>query len=337
MNSRLKAALGLGLFLAGPGMAVADTLENVRTRGMLICGTNPATAGFSMPDNDGNWTGFDVDYCRAVAAAVFGDPDKVRFIPLEAKDRFTALQTGEIDILAHNATWTSSRDASLGILFAGIYFYDGQGFMVHQGGPTNAAELDGASICVSQGTTSELNIADFFRTHGMTYEAVGFADEIDELKAFEQGRCDVYSADTSSLNAARLQMADPAANVVLPETISKEPLGPAVRQGDDTWFNIAKWTLFALVSAEELGVTSANVSEMTGSDNPNIRRLLGAEGTFGKDLGLADDWVVQVIKATGDHGEIFERDIGTNSPLGIQRGLNALWNDGGLLYAPPIR
>ena len=337
MRNKLKTALALGLFLAGAGVATASTLDDVKARGTLICGTNPATAGFSMPDNNGNWTGFVVDYCRAVAAAVLGDPAKVQFIPLESKDRFTALQSGEIDILAHNATWTSSRDASLGILFAGVYFYDGQGFMVHQDGPTEAAGLDGASICVSQGTTSELNIADYFRTHGMTYEAVGFANEIDELKAFEQGRCDVYSADTSSLNAARLQMADPAASVVLQDIISKEPLGPVVRQGDDGWLNIAKWTLFALVSAEEFGVTSANVEEMTASDNPNIRRLLGAEGTFGKDLGLADDWAASIVKAVGNYGEMFERNIGASSPLGIKRGANALWNAGGLQYAPPIR
>lgn len=337
MNGVTATIAALALFLANTGIAAASTLDDVKARGTLICGTNPATAGFSLPDNNGNWTGFVVDYCRAVATAVLGDPAKVKFIPLESKDRFTALQSGEIDILAHNATWTSSRDASLGILFAGVYFYDGQGFMVHKGGPTDASGLDGASICVSQGTTSELNIADYFRTHGMTYEAVGFANEIDELKAFEQGRCDVYSADTSSLNAARLQMANPDDNVVLPDIISKEPLGPVVRQGDDAWFNVAKWALFALVSAEEFGVTSANVDEMRNSDNPNIRRLLGAEGTFGKDLGLADDWAANVVKAVGNYGEMFERNIGTSSPLGIKRGVNALWSTGGLQYAPPIR
>lgn len=336
-NEMTGALAALAFLLASTAMATAGTLDDVKAHGTLVCGTNPATAGFSMPDNSGNWTGFVVDYCRAVAAAVLGDPAKVKFIPLEAKDRFTALQSGEIDVLAHNATWTSSRDASLGILFAGVYFYDGQGFMVHRGGPTAAANLDGASICLSQGTTSELNVADYFRSHNMKYEAVGFADELDELKAFEQGRCDVYTADTSSLNAARLQMANPGDFVVLPDIISKEPLGPAVRQGDDTWFNVAKWTLFALVTAEELGVTSANVDEMTKSDNPNIRRLLGVEGTFGKDLGLTDDWVVHVIKAVGNYGEMFERDIGTSSPLGIKRGLNALWNNGGLQYAPPNR
>jgi general L-amino acid transport system substrate-binding protein len=337
MRNGLTAAVAALALLATGGLASASTLDDVKARGTLICGTNPATAGFSLPDNNGNWTGFVVDYCRAVATAVLGDPAKVKFIPLESKDRFTALQSGEIDILAHNATWTSSRDASLGILFAGIYFYDGQGFMVHKGGPTDAAGLDGASICVSQGTTSELNIADYFRTRNMTYEPVGFANEIDQLKAFEEGRCDVYSADTSSLNAARLQMANPDDNVVLAEIISKEPLGPVVRQGDDAWFNIAKWTLFALVSAEEFGVSSANVDEMKASDNPNVRRLLGAEGTFGKDLGLADDWVAQIVKAVGNYSEMFERNIGASSPLGIKRGANALWSAGGLQYAPPIR
>ncbi|MBB4192603.1 general L-amino acid transport system substrate-binding protein [Rhizobium aethiopicum] len=316
----------------------AGTLDEVKAKGVLTCGTNPATAGFSVPDNDGKWTGFVVDYCRAVAAGVLGDATKVKFIPLNAKDRFTALQSGEIDILAHNATWTSSRDTSLGIIFAGTYFYDGQGFMVRKSENIQSAKaLDGASICVSQGTTAELNLADYFRTNGMTYSAVGFADEEAVIKAYEEGRCDVFSADTSSLNAARIRMAKPDENIVLPEIISKEPLGPAVRQGDDQWLNIAKWTLNVMLAAEEFGVTSKNVDEMKNSGDPNIRRLLGVEGSFGKDVGLGATWSQDIIKQVGNYSEIFERSIGKESPLRIERGVNALWSAGGLQYAPPIR
>ncbi len=316
----------------------AGTLADVKSKGILTCGTNPATAGFSVPDNDGKWTGFVVDYCRAVAAGVLGDSTKVKFIPLNAKDRFTALQSGEIDILAHNATWTSSRDTSLGIIFAGTYFYDGQGFMVRKSENIQSAkDLDGASICVSQGTTAELNLADYFRSNGMKFSAVGFADEEAVIKAYEEGRCDVFSADTSSLNAARIRMANPDDNVVLPEIISKEPLGPAVRQGDDQWLNVAKWTLNVMLTAEEFGVTSKNVDEMKNSENPNIRRLLGVEGGFGKDVGLGDTWSQDIIKQVGNYSEVFERSIGKGSPLKIARGVNALWNAGGLQYAPPIR
>ncbi|MGF6175410.1 amino acid ABC transporter substrate-binding protein [Ensifer sp. 4252] len=316
----------------------AGTLDNVKSKGILTCGTNPATAGFSVPDNDGKWTGFVVDYCRAVAAGVLGDATKVKFIPLNAKDRFTALQSGEIDILAHNATWTSSRDTSLGIIFAGTYFYDGQGFMVRKSENIQSAkDLDGASICVSQGTTAELNLADYFRSNDMTFSAVGFADEEAVIKAYEEGRCDVFSADTSSLNAARIRMANPDDNVVLPDVISKEPLGPAVRQGDDQWLNIAKWTLNVMLAAEESGVTSKNLDEMKNSDNPNIRRLLGVEGSLSKDVGLGASWSQDIIKQVGNYSEIFERSIGKDSPLKIARGANALWNAGGLQYAPPIR
>ncbi|MGI0525904.1 amino acid ABC transporter substrate-binding protein [Rhizobium giardinii] len=337
MRKIITAVLGAA-FAACASSVWAGTLDDVKAKGILTCGTNPATAGFSIPDNDGKWTGFVVDYCRAVAAGVLGDATKVKFIPLNAKDRFTALQSGEIHILAHNATWTSSRDTSLGILFAGTYFYDGQGFMVRKSENIQSAkDLDGASICVSQGTTAELNLADYFRSHGMTFSAVGFADEEAVIKAYEEGRCDVFSADTSSLNAARIRMAKPDDNVLLPDVISKEPLGPTVRQGDDQWLNIAKWTLNVMLAAEEFGVTSKNIDEMKGSDNPNIRRLLGVEGSFGKDLGLSETFSQDIIRQVGNYAEIFERSIGKDSPLKIERGVNALWNAGGLQYAPPIR
>ena len=331
-----------GLFAAAvaccASSASAATIDNVKKNGILTCGTNAATAGFSLPDSEGKWTGFVVDYCRAVAAAVLGSAQKVKFIPLTPKDRFTALQSGEIDILAHNATWTSSRETTLGILFAGTYFYDGQGFMVRKSDNVSSTrKLGGASICVTQGTTTELNLADYFRSQSMAFTTVGFADEEAVIKAFEEGRCDALSADTSTLNAARLRMAKPDDSLVLPELISKEPLGPAVRQGDDQWLNVAKWTLYVMVAAEEFGVTSKNVEEMKSSANPNIRRLLGVEGGFGKELGLGPNWSVDVVKQVGNYGEMFDRNIGKESPLRIERGLNSPWNKGGLLYAPPIR
>lgn len=326
----------IALFIATS--ASASTLDKVRSRGFLICGTNPATAGFSMPGSNGKWTGFMVDYCRAVAAAVLGDASRVRFIPVNTKERFTALQSGEIDILAHNVTWSSSRDTSLGLLFAATIFYDGQGFMVKkEDHVASAKDLNGATICVSQGTTAELNIADYFRARGMRYNTLAFADEQAVIRAFERGRCDVYSADTSSLNAARMQMAHPESSAVLPELISKEPLAPVVRQGDDQWFNIAKWTLFVMLSAEEYGVSSANVDANMSSRNPNVRRLLGVEGNIGKNVGLGPKWTYNVIRQVGNYAEIFERNIGRNSPLKIPRGMNALYSHGGLQYSPPIR
>jgi general L-amino acid transport system substrate-binding protein len=338
MRPNMKAIVGIAAVVFGVSSADASTLENVQKKDILTCGTNADTAGFSLPDSAGVWRGFDVDYCRAVAAAVLGDAQKVKFIPLTPKDRFTALQSGEIDILAHNATWTSSRDTSLGILFTGIYFYDGQGFMVRKTDNINSIKgLNGASVCLTQGTTTELNIADYFRSNNLTYKTVGFADEETVVKAFEEGRCDALSADTSTLHASLMRFAKPDEFVVLPELISKEPLGPAVRQGDDQWLNVAKWTLNVLLDAEELGVTSKNVVELNSSQNPNIRRLLGVEGTIGKDLGLKDTWTIEVIKQVGNYGEMFDRSLGKDSPLKIDRGVNALWNKGGLQYAPPIR
>ncbi len=327
-----------GLFAAFALAAKADTLSDTRARGYLVCGVNPGLAGFGLPDDHGVWRGFDIDYCRAVAAAIFNDPKKIKFVPLTGKDRFTALQSGEVDVLAHNTTWTESREAEQGLLFAGINYFDGQAFMVHKSlGVTRASQLSGATFCVQQGTTTELNLADYLRSHGMKAETVVFSSSDEAIKAYDSGRCDVFTTDGSALYAERLKTMHPDDQIVLPDVISKEPLSPVVRQGDDRWFNVVKWTGFALIDAEELGVTSANVEEMRKSNNPKIRRLLGVEGDYGAGLGLSRDWVVRIIRAVGNYGEIFARNLGKNSPLKIPRGLNAQWRDGGLLYAPPIR
>jgi general L-amino acid transport system substrate-binding protein len=294
--------------------------------------------GFSSPDDKGNWTGIDVDLCRAIAAAIFDDPTKVRYTPLTAKDRFTALQSGEIDILSRNTTWTSSRDTSLGLNFAGVNYYDGQGFLARKDKKVSSAlELSGASICTQTGTTTELNVADFFRARNMKYEVVAFSTADETVKAYEAGRCDVFTSDVSQLYAMRLKLANTADHVVLPEIISKEPLGPVVRHGDDQWFDIVKWVLNAMLNAEELGVATKNVDEMAKSSNPEVKRLLGTEGNFGEQLGLTKDWVARIVKHVGNYGESFDRNVGAGSKLGIERGLNRLWNKGGIQYAPPIR
>jgi general L-amino acid transport system substrate-binding protein len=320
------------------GAAHATTLEDVKAKGFVQCGVNTGLLGFGSTDDAGEWKGFDVDYCRAVAAAVFNDPKAVKFTPLTAKERFTALQSGEIDMLARNTTWTMSRDTSLGLTFAAVSYYDGQGFMVKKSlGVTSALQLGGASVCVQTGTTTELNMADFFKRNNMEYNPVVF-EKLDEVNAaYDSGRCDAVTTDASGLYATRLVLTTPDDNVVLPEIISKEPLGPVVRQGDDQWFNVVKWVSFALVNAEELGVTAANVDEMKGSANQEIRRLLGADGTFGEAIGLDNAWAANTIKAVGNYGEIFERNIGEGSPLKIARGINALWSNGGIQYAPPVR
>jgi general L-amino acid transport system substrate-binding protein len=329
----LAAALGFGL-----GPAESQTLNTVKARGMLNCGANGTLAGFGLPDAQGNWTGLDVEYCRAIAAAIFNDPNKVKFSPLTAKDRFTALQSGEVDVLARNTTWTSSRDTSLGLNFTAINYYDGQAFMVRKSIKVNSAlELNDASVCVQQGTTTELNLADYFRANRMKFKSVTFATANEALKAYDSGRCDAYTTDASGLYAERLRLAGPNDHIVLPEIISKEPLGPAVRHGDDQWHDIVKWVHFAMISAEELGVSKANVDEQAKSENPEIRRLLGSEGKHGEALGLTNDWAYRVIKHVGNYGESFERNVGQGSPLKIARGLNALWTKGGLQYAPPIR
>ena len=318
--------------------ASAQTLKAVKDRGMLNCGSNGQLAGFGLPDAQGKWTGLDVDVCRAVAAAVLNDPTKVKFVPLSAKDRFTALQSGEVDVLVRNTTWTSSRDLSLGLIFTGVDYYDGQGFMVRKSLKVNSAlELGDASVCVQQGTTTELNLADFFRAHNMKLKSVTFATADETIKAYDSGRCDAFTTDASGLYAERLRLANSDDHIVLPEIISKEPLGPSVRQGDDQWMGVVKWVLFAMINAEELGITQKNIDEMMKSTNPAIKRFVGTEGAYGEQLGLTKDWAVRIIKAEGNYGEAFERNVGMGSPLKIARGLNRLWDKGGIQYAPPIR
>jgi general L-amino acid transport system substrate-binding protein len=318
--------------------ANAQTLKTVKDRGVLSCGVSQGLPGFSAPDDKGNWTGLDVDICRAVAAAVFDDPTKVKFVPLSAKDRFTALQSGEIDVLSRNTTWTVSRDTSLGVNFTGVTYYDGQGFLVKKSLKVNSAlELNSASICVQTGTTNEQNVADYFKGNNMKYEVIAFGTADEAVKAYESGRCDVFTSDVSQLYAQRLKLATPADHAVLPEVISKEPLGPLVRHGDDQWFDIVKWTLFAMLNAEELGINQKNVDEQAKSDKPELKRVFGTDGNLGEQLGLTKDWVTRIVKAVGNYGESFDRNVGAGSKLGIARGLNQLWNKGGVQYAPPIR
>ena len=338
-KNTIAGCVVLGCLFLVPVLALAgQTLDAVKERGFVQCGVNTGLPGFSNADEAGKWTGLDADVCRAIAAAVLGDAKKVRFTPLTAKERLTALQSGEVDVLSRNTTWTLTRDTSLGINFTGVTYYDGQGFMVSKSLEIASAKaLDGAAVCILAGTTTELNLADYFRTNGMQYEPVVFDTADQTARGFEAGRCDVLTSDQSQLYGLRIKLKEPDKAEILPDVISKEPLGPAVRQGDDAWFNIVRWTLFAMVNAEELGVTSANVDEMKTSSNPEIRRLLGLEGIKGKGLGLADDWAYRIVKQVGNYGEVFERNVGSGSPLGIPRGLNALWRDGGLQYAPPIR
>ncbi len=338
MNMKiLPLAVGAALGLAITATQAA-TLEDVKAKGFVQCGVSQGLPGFSSPDSSGNWTGLDVDLCKAMAAAIFGDATAVKFTPLSAKERFTALQSGEIDVLSRNTTWTMTRDTTLGLNFAGVNYYDGQGFMVRKSlGVSSALELSGASVCTNTGTTTELNVADYFRANNMPYEIVAFEKADEVVQAYDAGRCDVYTTDASGLYAQRLKLTNPDEHMVLPEIISKEPLGPVVRQGDDEWFNLVKWTLFAMVNAEELGVTKANVEEMKGADNPAIKRLLGTEGSYGEAIGLDKDWAVKIIAAVGNYGESFEANVGPDTPLGISRGLNALWSKGGIMYAPPVR
>ena len=341
MGRFVAAGLAVALAMVGAtGAAVAqgNTLASVKSRGMVNCGVATGVPGFAFPDDKGNWTGLDVDFCRAVAAAIFNDPSKVSFKPLTAKERFTALQSGEVDVLSRTTTWTMSRDSAMGLSFVGIMYVDGQGLMVPKKlGVKSAKELDGASVCVATGTTTELNLADYFRTNKMTYKPVVFekADEVNA--AYDAGRCDVYTTDQSGLYSQRLRLKNPDEHVILPEIISKEPLGPSVRQGDFQWFTLNKWIYFALLNAEELGVTSKNVDEMLKSTNPEIRRLVGVEGDFGKAIGLDNDWVARILKGVGNYGEIFDRTLGKDTELKFERGLNDLWTRGGLMYAMPIR
>lgn len=334
------AIMAAATVLSLSGLAQAGTtLDAVKKKGYVQCGISDGLPGFSYADAKGNYLGLDVDVCRAVAAAVFGDASKVHYSPLTAKERFTALQSGEIDVLSRNTTWTSSRDSGLGLNFTGVNYYDGQGFLVSKKlGVSSAKELDGATVCIQAGTTTELNLADYFRSTGMKYTPITYDTSDESATSLEAGRCDVLTSDQSQLYAQRIKLGSPQDYIVLPEVISKEPLGPVVRQGDDEWFNIVRWSLFAMVGAEELGITSANVEQTAKTTkNPDIARMLGSEGEFGKDLKLPIDWVVKIIKQVGNYGESFDRNVGAGSELKIERGLNAQWNKGGLQYSPPIR
>ena len=316
----------------------AGTLDDVKKKGFVQCGVSQGLPGFSNPDSSGNWTGIDVDVCRAVAAATLGDASKVKYSPLSNKERFTALQSGEIDMLSRNTTWTATRDSVLGLNFAGVNYYDGQGFMVRKSlGVKSAMELAGAAVCTSLGTTTELNVADFFRANNMEYKLVAFEKADEVVAAYDAGRCDVYTTDQSGLAAQRLKLGSPNDHTVLPEVISKEPLGPVVRHGDDQWFDIVKWTLFAMQESEEMGINSGNADAMKSSDNPGIKRMMGTEGDVGKNLGLGSDWAYNIVKQVGNYGESFEAHVGPNTPLQLPRGVNNLWNNGGLMYPMPAR
>ncbi|SHK03397.1 L-glutamine-binding protein /L-glutamate-binding protein /L-aspartate-binding protein /L-asparagine-binding protein [Ruegeria lacuscaerulensis ITI-1157] len=321
------------------GAAAAGTVDDVKARGKLNCGVTTGLVGFAAPDANGEWQGFDVAVCRAVAAAVLGDANAVEFVPTTGKTRFTALASGEVDMLARNTTWTFSRDVDLKFDFVGVNYYDGQGFMVPKAlGVSSAKELDGATVCIQTGTTTELNLADFFRSNNISYEPVPIETNAEAQQQYLAGACDVYTTDASGLAATRATFENPGDHVLLPEIISKEPLGPLVRHGDNEWGDVVRWTLNALITAEELGITSANIDEMaSGTENPEINRLLGSEGTLGEMLGLDAQWALRAIKAGGNYGEVFAKNIGEETPIGLARGLNAQWTDGGLLYSPPFR
>jgi general L-amino acid transport system substrate-binding protein len=339
-TSRLAALfLAAGALLAFNSTAMAQaTLEKIKARGLIQCGTSQGVPGFSYPDDKGKWIGFDIDICRALAAVVFNDPDKAQYTSLSSKDRLIALQSGEIDVLSRTTTWTSSRDATTGVQFTAVNFYDGQGLMVRKSSGVKAGkELNGATVCVSQGTTNELNLADFARINNIQFKVVTYSDTNETGKGYESGRCDVYTTDRSQLAANRLKFAKPDDHMLLPDVISKEPLGPWVRKGDDQWFTLVRWVLFAMINAEELGVTQANLDEMLKSTNPEIKRLLGTEGAAGEQLGVSKDWVVRILRAVGNYGESFDRHLGPATRIGLERGPNNLWTKGGLQYAPPIR
>lgn len=321
------------------GLAGAATLDEVKARGELLCGSNTGLTGFGAPDASGNWAGFDVDLCRAVAAAVLGDPTKVRFVPLTGDIRFTALQSGEVDLLVRNSTWTFSRDSELALDFVAVNYYDGQGFMVRKDlGVSSAKELDGATVCIQSGTTTELNLADFFKQNNITYQPVNVADDTEAQRQYVAGACDAYTTDVSGLAASRATLPDAENHVILPEIISKEPLGPVVRHGDNNWADIVRWTYYALLIAEEKGITQANVNEVaTSTTDEEIRRLLGVSGDMGVKIGLDNESFKNAILAVGNYGEIFARNIGEGTSINLARGLNALWTQGGLQYAPPFR
>ncbi len=346
MLRTFRGGLLIGLAFAAAIAAAAITYERYDTktlkrtirRGEVLCGVNQGLPGFSIPDDKGNWTGFDVDFCRAVAAAIFDDPKKIRFIPLDANERFKELQSRKIDILSRNSTWSMSRETSYDLYFPAVSYYDGQGFMVRDSRKSESAlELDGAKVCVQNNTTTQLNLGDYFKTNNMKFEEKRFDKLDDVVKAYDSGDCDVLTADVSQLYALRLRLAKPGQSTILPDVISKEPLAPVVRQRDDDWMMIVKWTLYAMINAEELGITSANIDEALKSKKPDVMRLVGTEGAYGEVIGLPKDWAARVIRHVGNYGEVYERNVGQGSKLGIPRGLNQLWSAGGIQYAPPIR
>jgi general L-amino acid transport system substrate-binding protein len=315
-----------------------QTLKRTVRRGELLCGVSTGLPGFSMPDDKGNWSGFDVDVCRAIAAAIFNDPGKVRFVPLDANERFTELQKRKIDVLSRNSTWSMSRETNYALNFAAVSYYDGQGFMLRKSRNIESGlELDGSKVCVQESTTTQLNLADYFRANNIKYQEMKFGKSDDLVKAYESGGCDVFTADVSQLYSQRIKLAKPDDHVILADVISKEPLAPVVRQKDDDWLLIVKWTVYAMLNAEELGVTSKNIDQAMKSTKPEVMRLVGTEGAYGEELGLSPDWAARIIRHVGNYGEVYERNLGTGSRLGIPRGLNQLWSAGGIQYAPPIR
>ena len=330
-------ALAMAWIVSTSG-APAQTLDEVKARDSLRCGVNHNLLGFSARDKDGKWNGFDVDFCRALSSVIFDDPDKVTYVPLGADDRFEALRDKKIDVLVRNSTWTMSREGNFGLEFTGVNYYDGQGFLVKRGRKVDTAlELNNSKVCVQGATTTEANLGDFFRTNKMAFELFAFKSTEGVRNAYDSGKCDVLTSDISQLYAERLQLQNPDDHVILPDVISKEPLGPVVRQGDQQWFNIVKWALFAMINAEELGITSANISEALNSEKPAVKRLVGNAADYGARFGLTKDWAARIIRHVGNYGEVYARNIGVGSPLGIPRGLNQLWNLGGIQYAPPIQ
>jgi general L-amino acid transport system substrate-binding protein len=340
MMTYLKLRRSIGLIVVAAALTnpvCAQTLKAVKDRGALNCGVNEGLIGFAAKDDKDNWFGFDVDFCRAIAAAIFDDPAKVRYTPLNASNRFAALQFDQIDVLSRNATWTMSRETDLKLIFPAVTYYDGQGFLIGKvRNASSALELDGVRVCVQSSTTTEQNLSDYFEANGMKYQKVAVAGPADAMKAYDAGQCDVYTSDVSQLYAERLTLTKPDDHVILPDVISKEPLSPAVRQGDETWSLIVKWTQFAMVNAEELGVSSKTLDAALKSTKPAVKRLVGTEGDMGERLGLSKDWATRIVKHVGNYGEVFERNVGTGSKLGIPRGINHLWNNGGIQYAPPV-
>jgi len=341
-RSGLIAGAALAVVIAAAAITYerydTQTLKRTVKRGELLCGVSTGLPGFSMPDAKGNWSGFDVDICRAIAAAIFNDPGKVKFVPLDANERFTELQKRKIDVLSRNSTWSMSRETNYALNFAAVSYYDGQGFMLRKSRNIDSGlELNGSKVCVQESTTTQLNLSDYFRANNIKYQEMKFGRADDVVKAYESDRCDVFTADVSQLYSQRIRLSKPDDHVILADVISKEPLAPVVRQKDDDWLLIVKWTVYAMLNAEELGITSKNIDEALKSSKPEVMRLVGTEGSYGEQLGLAKDWAARIIRHVGNYGEVYDRNLGTGSKLGIPRGMNQLWSAGGIQYAPPIR